>query len=65
MENTLTKPGYVTEKLFGAFDVPLLPVYWGPPDSYDFFPGKVTFKLNTVATSKDNSSRLIDFAIVT
>jgi len=38
IENTVTEPGYITEKLWGVFGTGAIPVYWGAPDFERYVP---------------------------
>lgn len=37
-ENTKDLPGYITEKIFDAFEAGTVPIYWGAPNITDFIP---------------------------
>ena len=37
-ENTVTFPGYITEKIFNCFAAGCVPVYWGAPNVTDYIP---------------------------
>ena len=41
-ENTIQKD-YISEKIFSIYQSGAIPVYWGPPDIYNWVPGNHTF----------------------
>lgn len=38
LENTISHPGYITEKIFDSFKCSSIPIYAGPPNTDDYIP---------------------------